>query len=163
MAVKATCDIITANIDNEILPSFQPLLPRLLQILSTVMKTGDDELLTRIVGMFDDCAISSPPLFGDQLEPVIASCCAVLVWPPSHTQILSSESLSYHERSVACLALSTILSEYNVEIAQRVLSSPLSPLEPPGARHVRRSPQPQLWCRTCEFQNFPLFVAGGMR
>lgn len=77
MAVKACCDIITTKIDDDVIPYFTPLLPRLLQILHTSITTGEQELVLRIVGLFDDASISTPPFFGDHLESVISACCSV--------------------------------------------------------------------------------------
>lgn len=78
MAVKASCDIITTKIDDDVIPYFTPLLPRLLQILQSSIASGEQELVLRIVGLFDDAAISTPPFFGDHLESIISACCSVL-------------------------------------------------------------------------------------
>ena len=78
MAVKASCDIITTKIDDDVIPYLTPLLPRLLQILQSSITSGEQELVLRIVGLFDDTAISTPPFFGDHLESIISACLSVL-------------------------------------------------------------------------------------
>ena len=157
MAVKASCDIITTKIDDETITYYTPLLPRLLQILQSSLASGEQELVLRIVGLFDDAAISSPPFFGDHLESVLSACCSVVPFPPLHSQILANDALSYNERCAACMALGSVLSEYNVEVTAKVPPFPrFSRAEPPRARTLRRFSQHQRGRRPGSFPVSPI-------
>ena len=77
MAIKASCDVITSQIDTPSLSQLAPVLPDLLQILANSIRDYDTEIAIRIFGLFEDCTVSNTPFLQSSLQDILSVCCAV--------------------------------------------------------------------------------------
>ena len=75
MAIKASCDVITSQIDTPSITQLTPVLPDLLQILADAIRDCDSEIAVRIFGLFEDCTVSSTLLLAGYSECLLCCMC----------------------------------------------------------------------------------------
>lgn len=78
MAVKAACDVITSCINEKEIKQFENLFPYLLALIPDFVQNQDYDVLSRLLGLFDDLTASDDNAFYlPHLTSILSTCCSV--------------------------------------------------------------------------------------
>lgn len=112
MAIKASCDVITSQIDTPSITQLTPVLPDLLQILADAIRDCDSEIAVRIFGLFEDCTVSSTPFLQSSLRDILSACCAVCVMMLSNYKTIENTNIPDIIRRAACSCLTSQVDKF---------------------------------------------------